>query len=166
MPPDPCERYSAHVKTAGGLTPEDPTGIIASSFDYREWLTLEERFFNIFETNLKRLQDANPQAAMGFGERTQELVDEREDLLPWWLFVPMTGGQTIQRAVDLTIAWSCELQELEDVMVDQGLEPVIPFKAHAPPETLGEQIGEAVETVGGGLFILAALAIIFGGRGR
>ncbi len=103
---------------------------------------------------------------MGFGERTQELVDEREDLLPWWLFVPMTGGQTIQRAVDLTIAWSCELQELEDVMVDQGLEPVIPFKAHAPPETLGEQIGEAVETVGGGLFILAALAIIFGGRGR
>lgn len=166
MPPsDPCERYAAYVKTAGGLTPSDTTGVVASSFDYREWLTLEQTFAGIYETNVKRLADADPQAAIPWVElMDEELKARANDLPPWWTFVPATGKDTIAKAKDLVVDWSCSLAELEDAMVAAGVTPLIPFKSQKPPETPLEKAVETAGDLGKGLLLLAALWFL--GRSR
>jgi len=143
---DACSRYLPFVKTTGGLTPDDPIGLFASSFDYREWLTLDEQLLGIFESNVDKLQNEAgatewPAVWEGFKERFDKLA-------PWWLFVPAIGSSTVGKAKDLAVDIACKLGELEDDMRRLEVEPSIPFRGLEPPTTTGEKVVETVGDIG------------------
>lgn len=144
---DPCDRYSAHVVTEGGLTPQDPTGLVSSVYDYQEWQRLASKFLQLLSDAIDRHQDhlGASDWPLKYGALKTRLDD-----LPgiYEIFgVPAAPGADdadLFAMRDIAVEAACRLGEVEADVEAGGGEPDIPLGKAPDPRGDLEKAGDKV----------------------
>lgn len=168
MPPAcPSTAYYKLLRTAGGLTPEDPTGLVASEFDFADWDGLVVGLIARMERAWKVYGDLLPQDRWAQWNEMLPEVDalrtRYQDLRVPWPFIgggsPVFETDDITKMRDLAVDTACTWERIDARIVELGGNALVPEIAKQPLSLL-EKIaigGLGVGVVLGGFFIYRAV---------
>lgn len=148
----PSPEYLEYVRTSGGLVPTDPTGFVASEFDYADWYSLiQSKLLVNMEWQWARFGDVSKAPHDEWNVLVPEvntIRQEANDLVKPWDFTSITSAnEQVTQAVELAIRIACLWEQIAHATKAAG------GKTRKPPET-GEK------TSSGGLGLLGTVGLV------
>lgn len=159
----PNPEYEKYIRTTGGLTLEEPTGLIATGFDYGEWYALAGKMRYRMEQDWRQvLEGAEKSGASDWAVRIKPLQDEvqairtrHNNLLEPWDFWDFTQiGTQISDITAVVHDLVCTWQHVNEQA------PLFGVTITEKPHVIGEKPGLGI--VGTTLLVVGGAGVAFG----